>query len=66
MTCRHCMNWNIDIHQPGTMDKAGLANCRLQVSRAVFYPRHHDCKAFKSVQPGEAAKRDAWLKGVGL
>lgn len=62
MTCRHCMNWNL---KSSTMARAGLANCNLQVSRAVFYPAH-DCKAFKTVTAVQAAARDAWLKGVGL
>ena len=48
------------------MARAGLANCNLQVSKAVFYPAHHDCKQNKPVTPPQAAARDAWLKGVGL
>ena len=64
MTCRHCMNWNMK-NSP-TMARAGLANCNLQASRAVFYPAHHDCKQNKPVTPAQAAARDAWLKGVGL
>lgn len=64
MTCRHCMNWNMK-NSP-TMARAGLANCNLQASKAVFYPAHHDCKAFKTVTAVQAAARDAWLKGVGL
>jgi hypothetical protein len=58
------MNWNMK-NNPA-MARAGLANCNLQVSKAVFYPAHHDCAARKPVTAAQATARDAWLKGVGL
>ena len=64
MTCRHCMNWNMK-NNPA-MARQGFGNCNLQISKAVFYPPHHTCKAHKQVTPEQAAARDAWLKGVGL
>lgn len=64
MTCRHCMNWNMR-HFP-KMGAEGFGTCNLQVSKAVSYPPHHTCTAFKPVKPVDAAKRDVFLKGIGL
>lgn len=62
--CRTCMNWNMKNNPQ--MARQGFGTCNLQVSKAVSYPPHHTCTAFKTVKPAQAAARDAWLKSVGV
>ena len=64
MTCRHCMNWTLKALP--AMGSLGCGTCNLQVSKAVTYPPHHTCTAFKPVKTVDAAKRDVFLKGIGL
>lgn len=48
------------------MGAEGFGTCNLQVSKAVSYPPHHTCPAFKPVKPFDAAKREKYLKGIRL
>lgn len=64
MTCRHCMNWTLKAVP--AMGQYAFGTCNLQVSKAVSYPPHHTCTAFKQVKPVDAVKREKYLKGIRL